>query len=886
MKHSAGLLALLCTASVFLLVAPVFSSNLDVVPFSDRFPVEISIDSPFDVEALGRMGVDIDAVGERYVRAYVNESDEARIELLGYPVKRIPNQALRMFRELSRKEALGEYHNYNELTSELQQIVADHPSITRLISIGQTVQGRELWFLKITDNPDVQEDEPEFKYISTMHGDEPVGTENCLNLINMITDNYDSPTPDSSLERLVDEIEIWIMPMMNPDGNTSGSRYNAHGVDLNRDFPDYFYDPVNTPDGREPETAAVMVFSDSMAFDLSANFHTGALVVNYPWDNQSTRTPDDDLFINMSEAYSVHNIPMWNSPYFYHGVTHGWDWYEVHGSMQDWNYQWMYNKEVTIELNDVKWPPESQLDDLWDDNDESMVAYMEYCLRGVRGVVTDSTTGLPLDAIVSVTEAAWDDRTDPDVGDYHRILDPGTYTMTFSSPGYNSRQFNSVVVAADSATRLDVQLSPLQPATVTGTVSASAGGPLLARVEAYYHVGGELADSTTTNPVDGSYALSLMETDYDIKAYGTGYASEWEYVDAIGDTTVDFILEPISGSILVVDDDSGSRVLSKGPTAQEITLIVDNTRGPANDIAGDLELIGYEAEVQTAGSTDPETWMEYAMIVWSSGWNNSPVSSSAHRDNLIDYINAGGKLLIEGGEIAYDAASTPGYPDFATTVLHINDWSGDNVGDLVLRGAQSSHPVATTPNGLPSSIPVDYSGWGSQDAATPSGGAIAVYGTDDHPEDAGVLIYDDDTDSLNAQIAFYAFCYSDISSPSVAMDLLENTISHLLYDATEAGAIDVAETIVGAIDGVFPNPFNPKATISYSIPKRQEVRIDLYDIQGRLIRNLISGEIEAGRHSTSWDSRDHHGREVPSGIYFLRLKTEGSVSVQKMVKLD
>lgn len=459
LRHHLSILAAAALGLAF--VCQVYGGDEDVVPFSEKFPVEIAIPKHSSVYDLARLGLDIDAVGDGWIRAYLDQSEVESVERLGYAVERIPNEALRMWRSLRDMEDKGEkdvYHDYDDVTAYLQAVASDHPTITRLVSIGQSVQGRDLWFLKITDNPDFEEDEPEFKYISTMHGDEPVGTENCLKFIDLLTDNYDSASPDDGLKRLVDDIEIWIMPMMNPDGNSAGSRYNAHGQDLNRDFPDWVNDPTNTPTGREPETQAVMVFCDSMAFDLSANFHTGALVVNYPWDNRSPRTPDDSLFIHMSEAYSIHNLPMWNSTQFYHGITNGWDWYEIHGGMQDWNYDWMYDKDVTIELSATKWPPASQLPGLWDDNDEAMTAYMGYCLRGLRGVVTDSLTGLPLPATVSVAGIAWDDRTDPDVGDYHRILDAGTYTLTYSCPGYVSKQVAGISVGADSATVMDVEL--------------------------------------------------------------------------------------------------------------------------------------------------------------------------------------------------------------------------------------------------------------------------------------------------------------------------------------------------------------------------------------------------------------------------------------------
>jgi hypothetical protein len=295
-------------AAIALAAAAVFASEADIVPFSDRFPVEIAVRDRAAIDELQGLGIDIDAVKAGVVHAYVNQRELESVEALGYTVTPVANQALRMWRSLKEAEAAGvkdTYHDYDDVTAYLQGVVADHPSITRLVSAGKSVQGRDLWFVKITDNPDVEEDEPEFKYISTMHGDEPVGTENCLKFIDLLTDNYDSGSPDPDLERLVDEVEIWIMPMMNPDGNAVGGRYNANGQDLNRDFPDWVDDPVNTPAGREPETGALMLFSDSMAFDLSANFHTGTLVVNYPWDDRSPLPPEPLLLSRRYERLCV-----------------------------------------------------------------------------------------------------------------------------------------------------------------------------------------------------------------------------------------------------------------------------------------------------------------------------------------------------------------------------------------------------------------------------------------------------------------------------------------------------------------------------------------------------------------------------------------------------
>ncbi len=124
---------------------------------------------------------------------------------------------------------------------------------------------------------------------------------------------------------------------MNPDGLESSSlndcysvngRYNALGYDLNRNFPDLFKCMTDT---FQPETKAVMNWLENNTFVLSANFHGGALVANYPYDNNAasvaanTPTNDDDVFRNLAKTYSFNHLTMRNSPcgYFADGITNG-----------------------------------------------------------------------------------------------------------------------------------------------------------------------------------------------------------------------------------------------------------------------------------------------------------------------------------------------------------------------------------------------------------------------------------------------------------------------------------------------------------------------------------------------------------------------------------
>ena len=323
----------------------------------------------------------------------------------------------------------------------------------------------------ITSNPDVEEDKPEFKYISTMHGDEQVGTENCLYFIDHLLTNYGT---DARVTQLVDSTVIWILPLMNPDGRELGTRYNAHGLDLNRSFPAYgadftgtIYDDVTVnTSGREPEVARVMEWTAKHHFVLAANFHTGSLVVNYPYDDDglpsgvNSPSPDDTLFKNIALRYATPNLPMYNNntaPYT-HGTVNGALWYVAVGGMQDWNYRYVGDNEMTIELSYTKTPSESQLPTLWTNNKESMLSYLEAVHIGVRGIVTDSVTSVPLWAKVTVANNTQPVFSDPAVGDYHRMLLPGTYTLTFAAYGYKPQTIANVSVSGNTATRVDIAL--------------------------------------------------------------------------------------------------------------------------------------------------------------------------------------------------------------------------------------------------------------------------------------------------------------------------------------------------------------------------------------------------------------------------------------------
>ena len=437
------------------------------------YPVHItSWDIDSDVKILNSLQISVDNVNRNTgtIIVYVRDDNEFN-KLLnnGFKAEKLPDLARRNALELQKIDSLEHTKDTYYTITQYHQFMIDtenqYSNICSLIQAGTSVQGRPIYFLKITDNPDIEEAEPEFKYVSSIHGDEVVGYDMCIRLIQLLTTQY---RIDPRITNLVNSTEIYICPMMNPDGYVLGQRYNANGVDLNRNFP--MPTGIQHPDGNQwaPETIAIMDFSNAHHFVLSANFHGGALVANYPWDYTYTLTPDNDVFIQAALTYTSHNSSMYNSTEFPHGITNGAAWYVITGSMQDWNYGYTDDMDITMEIGENKWPPASQLPSFWALNQESMLSYMEFVHKGIHGLVT-STTGQPLNAVITVQGNDKAIHTDPDVGDYHRLLLPGNYTLTASAYGYIP-QTAQITVPASGSTEYNFILSPAATVDLMGQI--------------------------------------------------------------------------------------------------------------------------------------------------------------------------------------------------------------------------------------------------------------------------------------------------------------------------------------------------------------------------------------------------------------------------------
>jgi len=427
------------------------------------------------------------------VVAWANETQFRNFEAknISYQVPKDENEVLesiiydvRPLEERSSSRAtlsfpVNSYPTYAEYAAQMQDFEDDYPALVDMFSIGSTGQGdKELLFVKISDNVNTDEQEPKLMFTSSMHGDEIAGYPMMLSLINYILTVYsDTGHPDHArVKNLVENTELWINPSANPDGTyhnsasntsvTSARRGNGNNIDLNRNYPDNIAGAHYDGEVYQTETLAFMALADANHFVISANFHGGTELVNYPFDNayvsQYTHS-DGDWFEYTGVEYATHCQTDANSgstagaPYSYKpsymtvdddsnvypspGVTHGAEWYRVFGGRQDYMNYYQQCREVTIELSDTKILPESQLDDYWYYNRDALLDYLTQGTYGFTGTIVDDSTGNPIAATVTmVGHDAYGSQIVNDIshGDFYRPIKAGTYDILIEAPCYQS----------------------------------------------------------------------------------------------------------------------------------------------------------------------------------------------------------------------------------------------------------------------------------------------------------------------------------------------------------------------------------------------------------------------------------------------------------------
>ncbi len=242
------------------------------------------------------------------------------------------------------------------------------------------------------------------------------------------------------------------------------------------------------------------------------------------------------------------------------------------------------------------------------------------------------------------------------------------------------------------------------------------------------------------------------------------------------------------GVALVIDDTTAAKsaAVDEKYDADKRPLAPAADKAAPADLDRWLRQAGYVTRKVAAADVVVADFAGPQFVVLTSGANTAPVASAALRTLVQDWAAAGGKLIVEGGEVGYDAISSPGYPAFASGVLHATAWRADSAGALQV--AQASHPLAMIPHALPATLSVTYGGYGDEDGLTAAADATVVFDTAGYPGAAGVLAYDDDNVPQAGQVVVLAFNVGALADTTAARHLVENAAAWLLADQGAASA--------------------------------------------------------------------------------------------------
>ena len=366
------------------------------------------------------------------------------------------------------------YPTYSTYTAMMDTFRTRYPQLCEIDTIlSNTPNHHKILCAHISNNLNNNGGKPSVFYISTIHGDEVVGYYMMLRLIDYLLTNYNTNT---YVTNLVNNVDIWICPLHNPDGTyyTSNNQINSqnvsirsnyHGVDLNRSFPWAGQNPTKENED-EPEVQAMMQFMQAHDFTLAANLHGGAEVFNYPWDYWTSwqhSHADADWWNYVGRQYAD-TCQHYHSTYMTeegNGVTEGGDWYVITGSMQDYHNWYLGTRHVTIEVCDSKVLSTNYLPNYWGYAYHSLLNFIGEANHGIHGTVTDSLTGEPLEALVYIANHDLDHsyvETSLPHGDYHRPIKGGQYAVTYSAEGYLPKTIVTTVADGQRITQ-DVQLA-------------------------------------------------------------------------------------------------------------------------------------------------------------------------------------------------------------------------------------------------------------------------------------------------------------------------------------------------------------------------------------------------------------------------------------------
>ena len=786
--------------------------------------------------------ISVDKVDGDVVVAYANNLNFMEFNKLGHDITLLTPPSLieehRMFDGNSRAtyewDSYPTYEAYEEMMFDFAQ---NHPDKCEIITLGTLSSNRKILVAHI--NNGVSDGKPKFLYTSTIHGDETTGYIMMLRLIDYLLENQTLP----EVQNVLDNIDLFVCPNTNPDGTYHGgnntvngaTRANAQGIDMNRNFPDMNDGPH--PDGNPyaTETEWLMDFAQNYQFTMAANYHGGAEVMNYPWDNETDLHVDDAWWQLVSREYAdlCHQVNPNYMTFKNNGITNGAQWYMIGGGRQDYMNYYHKCREVTIECSDTKCPSGSQLPNFWNINKNSIFAYMNQCLYGIHGVVTDMNTGAPVSATISISNHDNDYsvvESQMPAGDFHRPIKGGTYNVVVTANGYYPFQ-QTVTVADGQTVVLNVALEPGEGLIADFNVSST-----------------NVANGGVVNFTDASWGIGINSW-------------SWEFEGA----------EPSTSS---VQNPQGIRYSENGVFGVRLTVTNENGLTDTKYAEGLITVmnsVNMHAGEETTCSS----------LFYDDGGPNSNYSDNRNYTLTFFPDTEGAKIKVDflsfNTESNYDYLKI--YDGTSTSSAMIGSYTGGNSpGTVVASNAQGALTFNFTSDSY-SSEP----GW--EAVVSCSGLPLEVYAQAESD-----TLCPGESMHLNAVVSGgngnFTFDWSpkenldDFSSMNPVFTAPENgefTYVVTVSDGEQTNSASVSFFVADCLStdeqpemeiGVFPNPSS--STIQIILDHEcQYVEISMFNNLGQMVKAVVN-------------STDISVEDLASGVYLVRIDVDGKQFFRKI----
>ena len=730
------------------------------------------------------------------------------------------------------------YPTYSAYEAMMFQFATDHPDMCEILDLGTLPSNRKILIAHINNGSGAGK--PKFLYTSTIHGDETTGWMLMLRFIDYLLENPTLP----ECENILNNVDLYVGPNTNPDGTyhggnntvTGATRANANGVDMNRNYADPHGGPHPDGNAYQQETLWFMDLAQNNNFVMGANYHGGAEVMNYPWDNTYTLHADDQWYQLISHEYAD-LCHVQSSSYmtdYNNGVTNGAQWYMIGGGRQDYMNGYAQCRELTIECSNTKCPSATQMPSFWNINKNSIFAFVNQCLNGIHGTVVDEVSKAPI-AGATVSLVGHDDQystvSTGSVGDFHRPVKAGTYNVRITKNGYETYE-TQVTVADNEAITISAEMVALEGLVADFTVDVTAVA-----------VGGSV------HFTDNSWGVQLTNWDWEFEG-GTPATSTAQ------NPTVTYNEAGAFGVRLTVTNAAGESDTKYMPNY----ITASESYNMQNGTITTCDAMFYDDGGPNANYGNNKD-LTMTFMPSSPGAKIQVVFQSFETENNYDFL------------YVYDGTSTSA-PQIG------NQHSGnDSPGTVTATNAAGAITFRFT-----SDSSVTREGWAAQVHCLGLPLEVVAYAANDT-----ILI--NQTNTLNASATGGTENYTYSWSP--ATNLNDATAQNPLFTPTEAGDFtytvtvsDGNETVTASVSftvidntdvneiaaqnvKVYPNPASSVINIE-GIDNYNNLDVKFVNIHGQIVKE-VSNALEI------------NVSDVESGIYFIKIDCDGQQYLQKIV---